>query len=93
MDVELLTVFNALINLRDNLDARPHILGSELDFLSFATRMAPYSNAQLLQDLWVLYELQEKRNGYFVEFGPATRRQPQQHAPAGEDLRLAGRPR
>ncbi len=24
MDVELLTVFNALINLRDNLDARPH---------------------------------------------------------------------
>ena len=69
MDVELLTVFNALINLRDNLDARPHILGSELDFLSFATRMASYSNAQLLQDLWVLYELQEKRNGYFVEFG------------------------
>ena len=31
--------------------------------------MAPYSNAQLLQDLWVLYELKEKRNGYFVEFG------------------------
>ncbi len=69
MDVELLTVFNALINLRDNLDAHPHILSSDLDFLSFATRMAPYSNAQLMQDLWVLYELQEKRNGYFVEFG------------------------
>ncbi|MEE7503805.1 FkbM family methyltransferase [Methylobacterium mesophilicum] len=69
MDVELLTVFNALINLRDNLDARSHIFGSELDFLSFATRMAPYANGQLLQDLWVLYELKEKRNGYFVEFG------------------------
>ena len=69
MDVELLTVFNALINLRDNLNAHPHILSSDLDFLSFATRMAPYSNAQLMQDLWVLYELQEKRNGYFVEFG------------------------
>ncbi|MCJ2049239.1 FkbM family methyltransferase [Methylobacterium sp. J-070] len=69
MDVELLTMFNAIIGLRDNLDCGPHILSSELDFLSFATRMAPLSNAQLLQDLWVLYELNEKRNGYFVEFG------------------------
>lgn len=69
MDVALLTVFNAVINLRDNLDAPPHILTSELEFLSFAARMAPYSNAQLLQDLWVLHELKEKRNGYFVEFG------------------------
>ena len=69
MDVELLTMFNAITALRDNLDAGPHILGSELAFLSFATRMAPLSNAQLLQDLWVLYELREKRNGYFVEFG------------------------
>ena len=51
MDVELLTVFNAVINLRDNLEVRPHILTGELNFLSFATRMAPYSNAQLLQDL------------------------------------------
>ena len=69
MDVELLTVFNAVINLRNNLDVRPHILTSDLDFLSFATRMAPFSNAQLLQDLWVLYELKEKRGGFFVEFG------------------------
>jgi FkbM family methyltransferase len=69
MSAELLTVFNALIHLRDNLDEKPHILQSDLEFLSFAARMAPYSNAQLLQDLWVLYELKEKRNGYFVEFG------------------------
>ncbi|MDP4006943.1 FkbM family methyltransferase [Methylobacterium sp. NEAU K] len=69
MDVELLTVFNALINLRSNLHARPHIFSRELDFLSFATKMAPYSNSQLLQDIWVLFELKEKRNGYFVEFG------------------------
>lgn len=69
MDVELLTMFNAVVSFRDNLDSGPHILRSELDFLSFATRMAPLSNAQLLQDLWVLYELKEKRNGYFVEFG------------------------
>ena len=69
MDVELLTVFNALIDLRNNLDDKPHLLESEIEFLAFATKMAPYSNAQLLQDLWVLYELKEKRNGYFVEFG------------------------
>ncbi len=69
MDVELLTVFNALIDLRNNLDDKPHLLGSEIEFLAFATKMAPYSNAQLLQDLWVLYELKEKRHGYFVEFG------------------------
>jgi FkbM family methyltransferase len=69
MDIELLTVFNSLIHLRDHLNEQPHILSSELGFLSFATKMAPYSNSQLLQDLWVLYELKEKRNGYFVEFG------------------------
>ena len=69
MDVALLTVFNALVDLRNELDAKPHLASSELEFLSFATKMAPYSNAQLLQDLWVLYELKEKRNGYFVEFG------------------------
>ena len=38
MDVELLTVFNALVNLRDNLEAPPHIVSSELDFLSFAAK-------------------------------------------------------
>lgn len=69
MDVELLTVFNALIDLRNNLDDKPHLLGSEIEFLAFATKMAPYSNAQLLQDLWILYELKKKRHGYFVEFG------------------------
>ncbi|MEE7448422.1 methyltransferase [Methylobacterium radiotolerans] len=69
MAVELLTVFNALINLRDNLGTKPHIVSSEIEFLSFAAKMALFSNSQLLQDLWVLYELKEKRNGYFVEFG------------------------
>ena len=69
MDFELLTVFNSLIDLKYHLAERPHIFTSELDFLAFATKMAPLSNSQLLQDLWVLYELREKRNGYFVEFG------------------------
>lgn len=69
MDVELLTVFNALLNLREKLHERPHLYAEELNFLSFAARRAPLSNAQVLQDLWVLYELDEKRDGYFVEFG------------------------
>lgn len=30
------------------------------------------SQAQLLQDLWVLHELGDKRDGYFVEFGGAS---------------------
>ena len=69
MDVELLTVFNALLNLRETLHERPHFYAEELKFLSFAAQRAPLSNAQILQDLWVLYELEEKRDGYFVEFG------------------------
>ena len=30
------------------------------------------SKAQLLQDIWVLFELDQKRNGFFVEFGAAS---------------------
>lgn len=69
MEVELLTVFNALLGLREARDARPHLYEAELDFLAFAAKRAMFSNSQLLQDLWVLYELGEKRGGYFVEFG------------------------
>ncbi|MCJ2089022.1 FkbM family methyltransferase [Methylobacterium sp. E-005] len=42
-----------------------------IDFLTFAARRAALSTAPLLQDLWVLFELGEERNGYFVEFGAA----------------------
>ena len=69
MELELLTVFNALLNLREKLHVRPHFYSEELSFLSFAAQRAPLSNSQVLQDLWVLYELKEKRDGYFVEFG------------------------
>lgn len=69
MEVELLTIFNSLLNLRERCDERAHLCSSDLDFLSFACKRAPYSNSQLLQDIWVLYESGEKRNGYFVEFG------------------------
>ena len=38
-------------------------------FMAFAIARAHLSEAQLFQDLWVLWVLGEKRGGYFVEFG------------------------
>lgn len=69
VDAEILTVFNSFIYLRERLHTRPHLYAEELEFLSFAAKRCPLSCAQILQDLWVLYELKEKRSGYFVEFG------------------------
>ena len=39
------------------------------DFLAYCASQAARSNAQLCQDLWVLWETRGKRDGYFVEFG------------------------
>lgn len=39
------------------------------DFFSFCQTRLEDSHSQILQDLWVLYMLKEKRGGYFVEFG------------------------
>lgn len=39
------------------------------EFLLFANKFLHLSKSQLLQDLFVLYELRGKINGYFVEFG------------------------
>lgn len=41
-------------------------------FLMFASRTARRSKGQLFQDLWVLWETNWKRDGYFVEFGAAS---------------------
>lgn len=38
-------------------------------FLGFAFDRIGGSRSQILQDLWVCYELGEKRDGFFVEFG------------------------
>lgn len=69
MDAEILTVFNSFIHLRERLHTRPHLYAEELEFMSFAAKRCPISCSQILQDIWVLYELNEKRGGYFVEFG------------------------
>lgn len=41
----------------------------EWRFLAYAFANRHTSNAQILQDLWVCFELEEKRGGVFVEFG------------------------
>ena len=41
----------------------------EIRFLAYAFAMRERSRAQILQDLWVCFELKEKRGGFFVEFG------------------------
>jgi len=41
----------------------------DMRFLASAFHRRHWSKAQILQDLWVLFELDDKRDGYFVEFG------------------------
>lgn len=58
-------LFAALLQYRD---------GSESDspdsrFLSYVLRKFELSNAQLFQDLFVLFMTNEQQSGYFVEFG------------------------
>lgn len=44
--------------------------GRALDnFFNFALPNAHRSQSQIMQDLWVLFELSERTGGYFVEFG------------------------
>jgi FkbM family methyltransferase len=55
-----------LTKMRDQL-ARPVEDGHR--FVRFCVDNIGWSAAQHLQDLWVAYELQSRRGGYFVEFG------------------------
>jgi FkbM family methyltransferase len=41
----------------------------EMRFLAFVFGEIERSKAQIVQDLWVLFELSGKRDGFFVEFG------------------------
>ena len=66
--IDYADIFNALIALRDNIGS-PQAPEEELGFLDYCIKNAALSRAQLMQDLFVLYHLQNKRQGYFVEFG------------------------
>jgi len=45
------------------------ILNEDIRFISYCLARRDWSKAQIMQDLWVCFELSEKRNGFFVEFG------------------------
>lgn len=60
-------MFNNLISLRNSqatIDSAEAIV-----FLDYCRRNLGRSNAQIFQDLFVQFELRDKRNGFFVEFG------------------------
>jgi FkbM family methyltransferase len=60
-------LFFEVVNGTRNTSARQG--DDALDFLVFCQANRGRANAQLLQDLWVLYETNTQFDGYFVEFG------------------------
>ena len=53
--------------LEDIISIQPE--SDDENFLKFCLKNDSLSNSQFLQDLWVMFMLSSKRNGYFVEFG------------------------
>lgn len=58
---------DVLVLLRDQSGAAD--ADEQMRFVRFCLDRLTQSHSQLLQDLWVAYELGEPRGGYFVEFG------------------------
>jgi FkbM family methyltransferase len=61
---------NTMLNItdyRDNSKLFPRT--EDFEFLDYCLSNLHRSRSQLLQDLFVLYQLREKPNGFFVEFG------------------------
>ncbi len=58
-----------LVALRDHSRMNAH--DAQGAFIQYCVTHAAKSHAQFLQDMWVAYELQSRRNGFFVEFGAA----------------------
>ena len=62
-------IFNSLLNLRDDLSTYSNV--PVLRFLDVCAENFRISKSQIFQDLFVLFFLNGKRNGMFVEFGAA----------------------
>jgi FkbM family methyltransferase len=60
-------IFNAI--RLERIEAERFRSIPEFNFLAYCFANKHRSRAQILQDLWVCYELDEMRNGFFVEFG------------------------
>lgn len=60
-------LFNAIRLNRFNLNEA--VIDENIRFLTYCMSRRHRSRAQILQDLWVCYELGEKNGGFFVEFG------------------------
>jgi FkbM family methyltransferase len=56
---------------REHPRTTPDIDTRFFEFFKFVLEHASHAYGQLFQDLWVLWELRQKRDGYFVEFGAA----------------------
>jgi FkbM family methyltransferase len=59
--------FPLLQSLRHEI--KQHPFDGQFYFLDFCLRHLSRSKSEIFQDLFVLYELKEKKRGYFVEFG------------------------
>jgi hypothetical protein len=78
VETQIASAFTSILSIREALDHSikdiKNTFGNgqegraeQIDFLVFSARKAPLSNAKILQDLWVLYETNQKRNGFFVD--------------------------
>lgn len=65
--MELAELLDFLVLIRDQTATRTD--RAEFPFIHFCLEHLTRSRSQLLQDLWVLYELDLKREGYFVDVG------------------------
>ncbi|MGU3417883.1 FkbM family methyltransferase [Methylobacterium sp. D54C] len=60
-------IFNAVRLNRPEM--RPFVIDNDIRFLNYCIARRDRSRSQILQDLWVCFELGEKSDGFFVEFG------------------------
>jgi hypothetical protein len=63
----VIAAFENLLRLRDFAHSNPQDVGAS--FVMFCSANVAHSRSQVFQDLFVVFVLKGKRNGFFVEFG------------------------